>query len=864
MKLQQKINLSILAVFIPLMVAILAISLNFRDRARETFFQEAEAAANFVDFTCRLEIRKLDLAIKAVLNDRSLPTNFHFKLSNSLKYRCRELSEKFGLTFLALFNRNGSLSTLHVPGQGHPHNEDDDEGRKISFLLKELKAPKATDEQKLIAFADQLYLVYKTPLITDQEETVGYLGFVLPFPSENFFDDIYSHSSAIIEVAFWRGRKLLAASPALTSSPYYQQQRPTSKKRALRLEDGTSWAGFTYPQLDLAEIGGIVDLVFEIMVNTTPAEESVNQIVTMTITAILLVILIFSAILFGLGYYIVKPLTSITKAAKEVIEKGKLPAYRPMKRRDEIGYLWSVGAKMAITLHREKLKAEEANRAKSEFLANMSHEIRTPLNAILGFTQVLQEHPLTQEEKKYLGYIHESGDHLRQIINEILDIAKIESGSMILEKVDFNLNQLLDEIAAIIRGRMKPEIEYRLPRIQGLPMVCGDELKLKQVLINLINNANKFTEKGTIELQVTVNMMDEDSLELLFFVRDTGKGIPPEKQELVFQSFAQEDSSITRKYGGTGLGLTISQKIVELMGGRMWLESEPQKGSTFYFTVLLKRSAKPATSPPATFDDNSTIKDTRIAVVDDNPLNIIIMEKILTPYGARISSFSKAVEFLDHLQDAGPETFDLIISDIQMPDVCGLKLLTMIRKQGCKVPVIAASSENILNLDLQNNFDAFIYKPIIKDELLTAIANVLPKPEPGTGAEKQKIEKDNIYKNLRILVAEDNKLNQMLIKKVLSDLKPATLTIKADGKAALDEALQKPYDLVLMDLNMPIMDGLTASREIRQRKPELPIYALTANTMAGDRERCLAAGMNGFLAKPINLDNLKEILRQHV
>ncbi|MCK5539403.1 MAG: hypothetical protein KAI69_00630 [Deltaproteobacteria bacterium] len=206
--------------------------------------------------------------------------------------------------------------------------------------------------------------------------------------------------------------------------------------------------------------------------------------------------------------------------------------------------------------------------------------------------------PLTKEEKKYLSYIHESGDHLLQVINEILDIAKIESGSVALERIDFNLNQLLDEIAAIIRGRMKPEIEYRLPRIQGLPLVCGDELKLKQVLINLINNANKFTKKGTIEIQVTVSRMDKDSLELLFFVRDTGKGIPADKQELVFKSFAQEDSSITRKYGGTGLGLTISQKFVELMGGRMWLESEPGIGTTFFFTVCLERSNQTARQHP--------------------------------------------------------------------------------------------------------------------------------------------------------------------------------------------------------------------------------------------------------------------------
>lgn len=861
MKLQQKIHLSLLAVFIPLMIAILAISLNLKNQVQETFYREAETVANFVDFTCRQEIRKIDLAIKAVINDQSLSTSFHYELKNTLKHNCQQLINELDLTLMAFYNPDGSLSSVHRADPEQPPHTNDQKEDTSSFLLETLQPSIVDHEQELISFADQLFLIYKAPLIVDDEGVVGSLGFALLFPSKTFFDNIYSHSSATIEAAFWRGRELLIGSPTLTASHTYQQQRPTSKQRSINLDDGTSLVGFTYPQLDLAEISGIVDLVFEILVNTTPAEESINRIVTMTIVAVLVMVLVFSTFLFGLGHYIVKPLKSITKAAKNVVEKGELEEYVPMKRRDEIGYLWSVGAKMAAILIQEKLKAEEASRAKSEFLANMSHEIRTPLNAILGFTNVLQEHPLTQEEKKYLGYIHESGNHLLQIINEILDIAKIESGSMLLEKIDFNLNQLLDEIASIIRGRMKPEIEYRLPRIQGLPLVCGDELKLKQVLINLINNANKFTEKGTIEIQLTVIRMDEESLELLFFVRDTGIGIPLDKHELVFKSFTQEDSSITRKYGGTGLGLTISKKFVELMGGRLWLESEPGKGTTFFFTICLKRSSKPDTGTPASFNRDSTIKNIKIAVIDDNPLNIIIMDKILTPYGAQVSSFSKAAEFIKHLQDPNSETFNLIISDIQMPEISGLKLLTMIREQGCKTPIIAASSENILNQNLQSNFDAFIYKPIIKDELLTTIAKVLSEPENVT--DKQAIKQDSIYKNLRILVAEDNKLNQMLIKKILSDLKPASLTIVADGQAALDEALQTSYDLVLMDVNMPIMDGLTASREIHKTLPNLPIYALTANAMAGDQEKCLKAGMNGFLAKPINVDKLKIILQQY-
>ncbi|MCK5682039.1 hypothetical protein KAI46_14635, partial [bacterium] len=371
MKLQKKIYLSILAVFLPLMIAIMAISLSLRDQARETFHHEAEAAANFVDFSCRQEIRRLDLAIKAVLNDQSLSTSPHYDLKNTLKHRCQELINEFDLTILAFYNPDSSTASVHVAGPEPSPNKADKKNNKISFLLKNFHPKKIDREQTLIAFNGQLFLAYKAPLVVDDEGAVGSLGFFIPFPSETFFDDIYSQSAATIEVAFWRGRQLLASSPTLSSSPDYQQQRPTSKQRSLYLEDGTALVGFTYPQLDLAEISGIVDLVFEVLVNTTPAEESVNQIITLAITAALIVILFFSALLFGLGYYIVKPLESITKAAKEIIETGELATYKPMKRRDEIGYLWSVGAKMAATLHQEKLKAEEANRAKSEFLANM-------------------------------------------------------------------------------------------------------------------------------------------------------------------------------------------------------------------------------------------------------------------------------------------------------------------------------------------------------------------------------------------------------------------------------------------------------------------------------------------------------------
>ena len=411
---------------------------------------------------------------------------------------------------------------------------------------------------------------------------------------------------------------------------------------------------------------------------------------------------------------------------------------------------------------------------------------------------------------------------------------------------------------------MKPEIEYRLPHLQGLQPVVGDPLKIKQIIINLVNNANKFTQKGCIEVQTTIKQATDEWLELLFFVRDSGIGIAREKQALIFESFVQEDSSVTRKYGGTGLGLTISKKMVELMGGKMWLESQPGKGSTFYFTIKLQRSVQENPKAEEIEFDPRVIIDQHLAIVDDNPLNILVIQEMLAPYTKHVTTFETPKQLLDHIKQSKnqPQPFDLIITDIQMPDISGPEVYDQIRSQGGRMPIIAASSEIILNTQMQNKFEGFIYKPIIREELLTTISRIfrteLEKTEHSTTSD------ENSYCQMKLLVAEDNRLNQMLIKKIISDLKPAGLDIVDNGSKALEQVAIKEYDLVLMDINMPIMDGLSATSEIRKIRPELPIYALTANTMSGDRERCLAAGMNGFIGKPIQLHEFKEVLDRHI
>jgi signal transduction histidine kinase/CheY-like chemotaxis protein len=526
-----------------------------------------------------------------------------------------------------------------------------------------------------------------------------------------------------------------------------------------------------------------------------------------------------------------------------------------------------------------KEAAEAASQAKSEFLANMSHEIRTPLNGVMGMTDLALDTHLTAEQREYLETVKMSADSLLTVINDILDFSKIEAGKIDLEAVDFNLRDCLETslktlaIRADEKGlELLCEVAPEVPEV-----VRGDSGRLRQVIINLAGNAIKFTDKGEVALKVQVEAAHERDRTLRFTVADSGIGIPQEKLQTIFDPFCQADSSTTRKYGGTGLGLTISSRLVEMMGGRIWVESDPGRGSQFHFTARVgtgdtKTIEVGAIAPP------EILRAVRVLVVDDNRTNRRILEGMLGRWEMKSSSAQDGKEALTKLseaQEAG-EPFALILMDMHMPEMNGFELIEKIRQRP------GASAATIMMLTSAGHrgdaarcqelgVAAYLLKPIRQSELREAIARVL-----GAREQKGAIPLITRYSlqdarepaaSLCILLAEDNAVNQRLASRLL-EKRGHSVVIAVNGRDAL-EALEKGhFDLVFMDLQMPVMDGFEATAAIRKKEGvsgvRLPIVALTAHAMKGDREKCLAAGMDGYLSKPIRPQDLDEVLRNYL
>ncbi len=553
-------------------------------------------------------------------------------------------------------------------------------------------------------------------------------------------------------------------------------------------------------------------------------------------------------------------------------------------------FLDITGIKEAEKQREAKMQAETSNRAKSQFLASMSHEIRTPMTAVIGMADLLWESPLTGEQRRFVEAIRSSGENLLQVINDILDLSKVEAGQIELEKTPFNLIKVINNICetqtfqASIKNIelvkwIKPEVET---------LLFGDSVRLGQILTNLIGNAIKFTEEGEVFVKVerhevlehkTTEDMDSGlqpetgrTTELLFSVTDSGIGIPEEKWEAIFERFTQADSSTTRQFGGTGLGLSISHRLVELMGGRMWVESKVGQGSTFFFTARFDiQSDKEYIQIPEV-----DIKGLKVLIIDDNATNRMVLSEMVSRWGALVTEKEDGERGLTEMRrakDAG-ESYDLVLLDCMMPGMNGFEVTESIKKDSTfSNPVIMMLSSTGRKEEIQKRKELgitdYLVKPIKWSALKEAVMVALGRKE-ATDRDRLRVTEPVVQADLsplNILLVDDNKNNRMLIQTFLKKT-PYTIDTSENGEKAVEKFKSDQYNLVLMDIEMPVMDGYTATGKIREWEAEnqqkaTPIIALTAHALKEHIQKSLDAGCNAHLTKPIKKADLLAAIEKY-
>nr|CRH07895.1 Putative histidine kinase with PAS 4 domain, PAS 3 domain, HisKA domain, HATPase domain, two response regulator receiver domain and Hpt domain [Candidatus Magnetococcus massalia] len=531
-----------------------------------------------------------------------------------------------------------------------------------------------------------------------------------------------------------------------------------------------------------------------------------------------------------------------------------------------------------------RLKAEEATQAKSDFLANMSHEIRTPMNAIIGMSHLALQTALTNRQRNYIQKVHRSAESLLGIINDILDFSKIEAGKMDMEAIDFHLEDLFDNLANLVGLKAEDKgVELLFNVDSALPTaLVGDPLRLGQILVNLGNNAVKFTDQGEIVISATLEKRQGEDVIFHFAVRDSGIGMTPEQQGKLFKSFSQADSSTTRKYGGTGLGLTISKRLTELMQGDIWVESEAGQGSTFHFTAVLQEQRQPKERIKINREE---LKGLRVLVVDDNASAREILSTMAISYGMEVDVAENGEVALKQISAANRQKipYDLALMDWKMPMMDGVSCVKQMQNEPIGTPpavimVTAYGREEALDRaqEQQAEIKAVLTKPVTSATLLTAVGETLGRgiANREDGGSSLHSEEDEALQKIRgahLLLAEDNEINQELALELLAN-EQISCDVANNGQEALEmlahcgEAGRRCYDAVLMDIQMPVMDGYSATREIRSQEAmrDLPIIAMTANAMAGDREKVIEAGMNDHIAKPINVREMFATLAKWV